>query len=81
LRRFGLSPRRDLLAEELADKGYAVIVDQPPSADEHLVRQVMAERDRLAEQVAFLQRLLDEAARRGAALLRLVDARGEPSAG
>jgi hypothetical protein len=56
-----------------------VIVDQPPWADEHLVR--LAERDRFAEQVPFPHRLLEEAARREAALLKPVDARGEPSAG
>src|SRR2546421_1043160 len=58
------------------ERGYAVVLDQPPSPDEHLLRQLVAERDRLVEQVAFLQRLLEEAGRREAALLKLVDGRG-----
>jgi excisionase family DNA binding protein len=58
------------------ERGYAVILDQAPSPDEHLLQQVIAERDRLVEQVSFLQRQLEEAARREAALLKLVDSRG-----
>lgn len=58
------------------ERGYAVILDQPPSPADHLMQQVIAERDRLVEQVAFLQRQLEEAMRREATLLSLVDSRG-----
>jgi excisionase family DNA binding protein len=61
------------------ERGYAVILDQPPSPADNLLQQVAAERDRLLEQVAFLQRQLEEAGRREAALLRLVDTRGGPA--
>jgi excisionase family DNA binding protein len=61
------------------ERGYAVILDQPPSPADNLLEQVLAERDRLIELVAFLQRQLDEASRREAALLQLIDARGAPA--
>lgn len=58
------------------ERGYAVILDQPPTADESMLRQVAAERDRLVEEVAFLRRQLEDASRREAALLKLVEGRG-----
>ena len=61
------------------ERGYAVILDQPPSPADNLLQQVLAERDRLIELVAFLQRQLEEAARREAALLKVVDTGGGPA--
>jgi excisionase family DNA binding protein len=63
------------------ERGYAVILDQPPSPADHLLQQVIGERDRLIEQVAFLQRQLEEAARRESALLKLANARSESVGG
>jgi hypothetical protein len=54
------------------ERGYAVVLEEP-SADEHLIQQVLAERDRLIEQVGFLERQLEEAAKREEALLKLLD--------
>jgi excisionase family DNA binding protein len=56
------------------EKGYGVILEQPPIPNEELLRQVLAERDRLVEQLAFLQRQLEEAGRRESALLKLIEA-------
>jgi excisionase family DNA binding protein len=63
------------------ERGYAVILDQPPSPADDLLRQVIGERDRLVDLVAFLQRQLEEATRRESALLQLVNVRGEPAGG
>jgi excisionase family DNA binding protein len=57
------------------ERGYGVILEQPPAPDDDLLRQVAAERDRLVEQIAFLQRQLEEAGRRESALLKLLEAR------
>jgi len=55
------------------EKGYGVILEQPPAPNEEMLRQVLAERDRLVELVAFLQRQLEESGRRESALLKLAE--------
>src|ERR1700730_9203255 len=63
------------------ERGYAVILDQPPSPADHLLQQVIGERDRIVDVVAFRQQLLKEATRRESALLQLLNVRGEPAGG
>jgi excisionase family DNA binding protein len=55
------------------ERGYAVVLDQQQSPDEHLLQQVTAERDRLIQEVAFLHRQMDEGAGREATLLELLE--------
>lgn len=71
--------RRRVQAGELEkvplQRGYAVVLNQEPSLDANVLAEVRAERDRLLDEVTFLQRQLETALLGQAAMLKLLESR------